>query len=97
MRDEKYKGHEMNFNTDNCPTLDRNLERLEARVADLSDQIAAMRKDLSGISRTVDTSISAHRERLAALESFRRWAIGVLTGILLSGVAAAFAYAFRTS
>ena len=78
-------------------TLDRNLGRLEARVADLSEQIIAMRQELSAVARTVDTSISAHHERLVALEAFRRWAVGVMTGILLSGVAAAFAWAFRAS
>ena len=78
-------------------SLDRNLGRLEARVADLAEQIAAMRKELSAMSCTVNTSVSAHHERLANLESFRRWAIGVMTGVLLSGVAAAFAWALRTS
>ena len=80
----------------NPPTsLDRNLGRLEARVADLTEQIIEMRKELSAISRTVDTSISAHHERILNLESFRRWAVGLLTGIMLSGIAAAFAWAFR--
>ncbi len=86
----------MDHTGSNCPTLDRNLGRLEAHVADLTQQIAAMRTELSTVSRKVDTSISAHHERIASLESFRRWAVGVMTGILLSGVAAAFAWAFRT-
>lgn len=72
------------------------LGRLEARVADLTEKIIEMRKELSAIARTVDTSISAHHERIVSLESFRRWAVGVMTGILLSGVAAAFAWAFRS-
>jgi hypothetical protein len=76
-------------------TLERNLGRLEARVADLTEQISSMRTELSAVARTVDTSLSAHHERILALESFRRWAVGMLTGILLSGVAAAMAYALR--
>ena len=76
-------------------TLERNLGRLEARVADLTEQISSMRTELSAVARTVDTSLSAHHKRIVALESFRRWAVGMLTGILLSGVAAAMAYALR--
>jgi hypothetical protein len=85
------------MNGNGTPSLDRNLGRLEARVADLTEHIVAMRQELSGLSCTVNTSIAGHQERLANLESFRRWAVGVLTGILLSGVAAAFAWALRTN
>ncbi len=83
------------MNNNGNTTLDRNLGRLEARVADLTEQIITMRKELSALSRTVDSSISAHHERIVALESFRRWAVGLMTGVLLSGVAAVFAYALR--
>ncbi len=67
-----------------------------ARVGDLTEQIIGMRKELSALSRTVDSSVSAHHERLVALESFRRWAVGVMTGIVLSGVAAVFAWISRS-
>lgn len=85
------------MNDNGNTTLDRNLGRLEARVGDLTEQIITMRKELSALARTVDSSLAAHHERIAALEAFRRWAVGVMTGMLLSGVAAAFAWAFRTS
>ncbi len=84
------------MNGNGSTTLDRNLGRLEARVADLTEQIIEMRKEISALSCTVNTSISAHHERLAALESFRRWMVGVMTGILLSGVAAVFAWAMKS-
>jgi len=84
------------MNGNGSTTLERNLGRLEARVGDLTEQIITMRKELSAVARTVDSSVAAHHERILALESFRRWAVGVMTGMLLSGVAAAFAWAFRT-
>jgi hypothetical protein len=84
------------MNGNGSATLDRNLGRLEARVADLTQQIVEMRKELSTVARTVDSSISSHHERIAALESFRRWAVGLMTGMLLSGVAAAFAWVLRS-
>ena len=85
------------MNGNEATTLERNIGRLEARVADLTEQIIELRKELSTVARTVDSTVSAHHERIISLESFRRWAVGVMTGILLSGVAAAFAWAFRTS
>ena len=84
------------MNGNGTTTLERNLGRLEARVGDLTEQIITMRKELSGLARTVDTATSSHHERIISLEAFRRWAVGVMTGMLLSGVAAAFAWAFRT-
>lgn len=79
----------------NGTNIDRNLGRLEARVADLTEQISAMRTELTAIAGTVDRTLAGHRERIISLESFRRWAVGMLTGILLSGVAAAFAWISR--
>jgi tRNA A-37 threonylcarbamoyl transferase component Bud32 len=78
--------------TDNEASIDRGLGRVEARVADLAEQIAALRKELSSVVHTMESAIAGHRERLAALEAFRRWMIGLLTGVFLSGVAAVFGY-----
>jgi hypothetical protein len=77
---------------DNETSLDRGLGRVEARVADLAEQIVGLRKELSSVGHTMETAVAAHRERIAALEAFRRWMIGVMTGLFLSGVAAGFGY-----
>jgi hypothetical protein len=76
-------------------SLDRGLGRVEARVADLTDQITALRKELTTVVHTMESAIAAHRERIIALESFRRWMIGLMTGVFLSGVAAAFGYLLK--
>jgi len=76
-------------------TFDRSLGRLEARVADLTEQITQLRSELSRLVQLVESSTAAHHERIRALESFRRWAIGLLTGLFLSGVAAVFGYVAR--
>jgi len=81
--------------TDNEASLDRSLGRVEARVGDLAEQIIALRKELSGVVKTMEAAIAGHRERLAALEAFRRWMIGLLTGLFLSGVAAVFGYLLK--
>jgi hypothetical protein len=81
--------------SDNDTSLDRGLGRVEARVADLSEQIGAMRTELSSLAHSVESGLAAHRERIAALESFRRWMIGLTTGLFLSGVAAVFGYVTR--
>jgi len=78
--------------TESEASIDRSLGRVEARVTDLAEQIAALRRELSAVVHTMESAIAAHRERLAALESFRRWMIGLLTGVFLSGVAAVFGY-----
>ena len=72
--------------------LERSLGRVEARVADLTEQITAMRTELSALTKSVEAAVAGHQERLAALESFRRWAIGLMTGLFLSGAAAIFAH-----
>jgi hypothetical protein len=80
---------------DNDSTFERSLGRVEARVADLTDQIGAMRTELSTLAHSVESGMATHRERIAALESFRRWMIGLMTGLFLSGVAAVFGYVTR--
>jgi hypothetical protein len=76
-------------------SLDRGLGRVEARVADLTEQITSLRKEFSSLMQSVESATAAHRERIAALESFRRWMVGLMTGLFLSGVAAVFGYFFR--
>jgi hypothetical protein len=76
-------------------TMERCLGRVEARVADLTEQITALRTELSALTKSVEAAVAGHQERLAALESFRRWAIGLMTGLFLSGAAAVFAYVLR--
>ncbi|MBU0508737.1 hemolysin XhlA family protein [bacterium] len=76
-------------------SFDRSLGRVEARVADLTEQITRLRSELSRLVQLVESSTAAHHERIRTLESFRRWAIGLLTGLFLSGVAAVFAYVSR--
>jgi hypothetical protein len=75
--------------------VDRSLGRMEARVADLTEQIASLRTELSRLVQLVESSTAAHHERLLGLESFRRWAIGLMTGLFLSGVAAVFGYILK--
>ncbi len=78
--------------TDN---VDRSLGRVEARVADLTEQIAALRTEVSSVAHNVESNFASHRERIAALESFRRWMIGLMTGLFMSAVAAVFGYITR--
>jgi len=76
-------------------TLDRSLGRVEARVADLTEQIAALRTELSRLVQLVESSTAAHHERISALEAFRRWSVGLMTGLFLSGVAAVLSHLLR--
>lgn len=78
--------------TESETSLDRGLGRVEARVADLTEQISALRKEFSALVQNVESAIASHRERIAAIEAFRRWMIGLMTGLFLSGVAAVFGY-----
>lgn len=71
---------------------DRSLGRVEARVADLTEQISGLRTELSRLVQIVESSTAAHHERIAALESFRRWMIGLMTGLFMSGIAAVLGY-----
>ena len=66
---------------------DRTLGRLEARVAAVSEQIGSLRTDVTALTHTVETDLTSHRVRIAALESFRRWAIGLLTGVVMTVLA----------
>jgi len=75
-------------------TLERSLGRVEARVADLAEQISGLRRELSILTRGLE-KVAAHGERIAALEAFRRWMIGLMTGLIMSGAAAVFAYMAR--
>jgi hypothetical protein len=61
--------------------IDRTLGRVESRVADLTDQINSLRTDVAALTHTVETDLTSHRERIATLESFRRWTIGLITGV----------------
>ena len=76
-------------------TLDRSLGRVEAHVAELTEQVSNLRTELSRLVQLVESSIAGHHERIAGLESFRRWAIGLMTGLFLSGVAAVFGYVLK--
>jgi hypothetical protein len=50
---------------------------------------------MSDISHSVETAVVGHHERISHLESFRRSFLGILSAILLSGIAAVFAYVLR--
>ncbi|MCX6601171.1 MAG: hypothetical protein NT025_06380 [bacterium] len=76
-------------------TLDRSLGRVEAHVAELTEQVSSLRTELSRLVQLVESSVAGHHERIAGLESFRRWAIGLMTGLFLSGVAAVFGYVLK--
>ena len=76
-------------------TIDRSLGRVEAHVAELTEQVSSLRTELSRLVQLVESSIAAHHERILGLESFRRWAIGLMTGLFLSGVAAVFGYILK--
>ena len=78
-------------------SLERGLGRVEARVQDLAEQIALQRGEMSAMMHKVDGTLAAHQERIIALESFRKWAIGLITALFLSGAAAVFAYVLRKS
>jgi hypothetical protein len=84
--------HERGTIVEHDASLDRALGRVEGRVADLAGQIEAMRVELSTLAHNVETAVAAHRERIASLEAFRHWAVGVMTGLFLSGMAAVFGW-----
>jgi hypothetical protein len=91
----KITEHERGSNVEHDASLDRALGRVEGRVADLGNQIDLMRQELSGLAHNVETAVAAHRERIASLEAFRRWAVGVMTGLFLSGVAAVLGWVIK--
>jgi hypothetical protein len=79
----------------NPQSIERGLGRVEARVAELSTQIHGLRKEMSDISHSVETAVVGHHERISHLESFRKSTLGIITAIVLSGIAAVFAYALK--
>jgi hypothetical protein len=76
-------------------SLERGLGRVEARVSDLTGQITTMRSEFSQLAQAMEAEIAGHRERISALEAFRRWMIGLMTGLFLSSAAAVFAYVLK--
>ncbi len=70
------------------PSQKSHLSRIDSRLTDLTEEIATLRLDVTRLIKTVETEQAAHRERILSLESFRRWAVGVMTGVVLSGVTA---------
>jgi hypothetical protein len=76
-------------------SLERGLGRVEARVSDLTGQITSLRTEFSQLAQAMEAEIAGHRERIAALEAFRRWMIGLMTGLFMSGAAAVFALILR--
>lgn len=75
-------------------SVERALGRVEGRLADLSQQVTAMRRELSDLVHAFEASHAAGSQRLTSLESFRRWTVGLLTGIFLSGAAMAMKLLF---
>lgn len=77
------------------PSIQRGLGRVEARVAELSNQIGALRQDVTSIAHSVETAVAGHQERIRHLEAFRKSIIGFASALVLSGAAAVFAYLVR--
>ncbi|MBU0690426.1 hypothetical protein KKH18_01315 [bacterium] len=77
------------------PSIQRGLGRVEARVAELSSQIGALRQDVTSIARNVETAVAGHQERIRHLEAFRKSLIGFVSAVILSGAAAVFAYMIK--
>lgn len=68
--------------------LERTLGRIETRVSNLNERVVIVQNDVNALKHVVENDMVAHRERIASLEAFRRWSIGMLTGALLSVFAA---------
>ena len=75
--------------------LERIVGGLEAQVNTLVSQVTDMRKELSELRSVLLRETLTHHERLSALESFRRWGIGLFTGLAVSGIAALLGAIFR--
>jgi len=75
--------------------LERSVGSLEAQVGTLVRQVADMRGELAELRTVVLRETLTHHERLSALESFRRWGIGLFTGLVVAGIAALLGAIFR--
>ena len=76
--------------------LQRTIGSLEAQVRTLVHEVAALRAELSELRTVLLRETLTHHERISALESFRRWSIGLFTGLVISGIAALLGAIFRT-
>ncbi len=70
------------------PSQKNHLVKLESRITDLTEEIATLRLDVLKLVKAVESEQAVQRERVSSLESFRRWAVGVMTGVFLSTAAA---------
>lgn len=75
--------------------LQRTIGGLEAQVSALVHEVAALRTELSELRTVLLRETLTHHERISALESFRRWSIGLFTGLVISGIAALLGAIFR--
>ena len=75
--------------------LQRIVGGLDAQVGTLVRQVADMRGELAELRTVVLRETLTHHERLSALESFRRWGIGLFTGLVVAGIAALLGAIFR--
>jgi hypothetical protein len=75
--------------------LQRTIGSLEAQVSALVHEVAALRAELSELRTVLLRETLTHHERISALESFRRWSIGLFTGLVISGIAALLGAIFR--
>lgn len=81
--------------SDTNGSLERGLGRVEARVSELSTQIASLREELTLTVHTMREGLAGHHERINSLESFRKWMTGLMTGLLMSIFAAALGWVMR--
>lgn len=77
------------------PSLQRTIGNLEAQVSKLIQEVADMREELTELRTILLRETLTHHERLLSLESFRRWGIGLFTGLAVSGIAALLGAVFR--
>ena len=75
--------------------LQRTIGSLEAQVTKLVHEVAELRGELSELHTGLLRETLTHHERISALESFRRWGIGLFTGFVISGIAALLGALFR--
>ena len=75
--------------------LERIVGGLEAQVSTLVHQVADLRSELAELRTILLRETLTHHERLSALESFRRWGIGLFTGLVVGGIAALLGAIFR--